>query len=250
MSAHEPVIPEHVQMCAVNGDLTTGADDAANNPAANGDGTLQQRRAEREEKARQRRWTADKVRRAAIKAAQDPRPRPPHASAAGTQSALANVLAQTHSPTDTDAPADAVVWRYLSADAKPLDQWATGQAIAKHSHFTPFCQPDEDEDLFDLDEPSDPDHTEAVVLDRPEAPSSEPDLPDSGVADLLLLSACFAAFPLGLIMAGLPNAVVILAALLHKLKRRRRFSNGLFALVLVLSLVGLVAGALRGTQIW
>ena len=70
----------------------------------------------------------------------------------------------------------------------------------------------------------------------------------SGISDMLLLLACFIAFPLGLMMSGLPNLLVIFAAAIHKLRRRQRFPNGILALIVALSLIGLAAGAFRTIQ--
>ena len=52
------------------------------------------------------------------------------------------------------------------------------------------------------------------------------------------------------LMSGLPNLLVILAATIYKVRRRQRFSNGILALVIALSLVGLAAGAFRAAQSW
>jgi len=73
---------------------------------------------------------------------------------------------------------------------------------------------------------------------------------DSIMGDLFLLLSCFVAFPLGLISWGLPNLAVIFVALIYKAKRRKRFSNGMFALIIALSLVGLAAGVFRAAQGW
>ena len=168
MSADKRVIPEHVRMYGVVGDLTVGADDVSNDLP--GGGTS--RRSARRRRAMLRRQVAARVRHAAIKATQNPKPQAVSASAAGAQSALARALAQAEQwqGDPVDCHGQAVVWRYLSADAKPLDQWATRRRIATDSHFTPFCQPEADEDLWDE---LDPNHA-VMAADLPGVAALEP----------------------------------------------------------------------------
>lgn len=227
---------------AVDGNDNGGRDDGSSDAAAKPRGAT-------DDKAEQRRQAAAKVRDAAIRAAQNPQPHVLHAAAAAAESALARTMAQQEAESDpggeSDAPEEPVVWRHLSTDAKPLDEWATDRSVAKHAHFTPFCRPDEEDDPLPDLRPDRAAHATATLVEGTPAPPS-----DSVIGDLLLLLTCFIAFPLGLLMSGAPNAAVILLACVYKLFRGRRFRNGLFALVLVISLVGLAAGVIRAANHW
>ena len=213
MRADKPLTMKHVHLCSATGGPISTADDAL----------------------AQRRQTAAKVRRAAAEATRhaDLNPQTAHPAAAGAQTALLRALAQS------DAGREAVVWRYLSRDAKPLDQWASGRTVATHSHFTPFCPP----------EPEEADCDEIDLADIEQVDASAP-VAGSIIGDMLLLIVTFAAFPLSLAMSGLPSLGVVLTALLYKLIRGRRFGNGLLALIVALSLVGAAAGALRAAKGW
>ena len=207
---------------------------------------LVKRRIAKREAAVKRRKAAAKARQAAVRASKVGQLGHGSPGGAAAQCALTRILSQAgtqhedrQKPTD-----DAVVWRQLSTDAKPLDQWATSKTVATHSHFTPYCQPQTDEELAGEDDPyyaASEDHRE---------PRDKSAVPDSIMGDLLLTLACFIAFPIGLVTSGLPNLAVIVTAIIYKINRRKRFSNGMFALIVVLSLVGLVAGAFRAAQPW
>ena len=71
--------------------------------------------------------------------------------------------------------------------------------------------------------------------------SKEPDYV-TGSWDLSLLAASLVAFGLGMISAGVPNALTLLVAVAYKLKYRRRFSSFLFVLIMLVALAGLAAG--------
>ena len=60
--------------------------------------------------------------------------------------------------------------------------------------------------------------------------------------DIFLLLAALAAFFVGLVTAGIPNFIVLPAAIGYKLVRRRRFSNPLFWLIVALSVIGIAVG--------
>ena len=207
--------------------------------------TLAERRSAKRAAALKRREAATKAQRAAAAASRFAAPGHVSPGAAGAQCALSTILPKPKPIRGAEQePSDgAVVWRYLSTDAKPVDRWATHRTIATDSHFTPHCQPLTDEQLIGIDKEH-AGHGKGALQD------DDPVADDSIMGDLFLLLSCFIAFPLGLITLGLPNVAVILMAVIYKARRRKRFSNGMFALIITLSLVGLVAGAFRAAQGW
>ena len=206
---------------------------------------LAERRSAKRQAALRRREAAAKARRAAAVASRFSAPAHISPGAAGAQCALSTILPKPSPAQDAEQESSdgTVVWRYLSTDAKPVDKWATDRTIATDSHFTPHCQPLTDEQLI----ADDPHHAD---YDAGAMPDDDPAVADASMGDLFLLLSCFIAFPLGLITWGLPNVAVIFMAWIYKATRRKRFSNGMFALIIALSLVGLVAGAFRAAQGW
>lgn len=230
MNVRQASIREQVPMLSVTGDpIRPFGDDAGD------DAGLSKR-----QRAQKRRQIAAAVRRAAGRATRgvDVSGNAIHAVEAASQSALTKALGQP----DAAAQSSSVVWRYLSADAKPLDDWATGQTVATDAHYTPFCPIEPEEDSIDEQELA-----RADLID-PDLPPSVAPVDDSLVGDMLLLAFCFGAFPLSLFTSGLPSAAVAVLALFYKLVRRRRFSTGRLFLILAVSLVAIAAANLGPAQ--
>jgi hypothetical protein len=230
MSVRQPSSRAQVPMLSVTGDPIRpfGAD-------VDDDAGLSKR-----QRAQKRRQTAAAVRRAAGRATRgvDVSGDTIHAIEAASQSALTRALGQA----DAKFQCSSVVWRYLSADAKPLDDWAASQTVATHAHYTPFCPIEPEEDSIDEQE-----LVRADLIDPDRPPSVDP-VDDSLVGDMLLLTFCFGAFPLSLFTSGLPSAAVAVLALFYKLVRRHRFSTGRLLLILAVSLVAIAAANLRPAQ--